>query len=168
MGEKALHQILGEAGKIAERSLPKDGDHLRKLSSDVTNLTSSLAELRSAGQGNGPQSLALAKSIGERLNEMLQTIHVAIDRVEKSGIQRPSATVTGRLEQAKRWLQKPAVDDMGLGQRAVALLVEDGLKVLLMLPCQRSLCSNIMFRKGPLITLAFSKYHRISSNVRSR
>ena len=37
-------------------------------------------------------------------------------RVDKSGIQRPSATVTGRLEQAKRWLQQPAIDDMGLGQ----------------------------------------------------
>jgi len=148
MGEKALHQILEEGRKIAERSLPRDGDHLRKLSDDIENLTSSLSELRSDGRGNGPQALALAKSIGERVNEMLQTINVAIDRVEKSGIQRPSATVTGRLEQAKRWLQQPAVDDMGLGQRAVALLVEDGLRIGEVLPPPngehvKSLCNYI-------------------------
>ena len=69
-------------------------------------------------------------------------------RVEKSGIQRPSATVTGRLEQAKRWLQQPAIDDMGLGQRAIALLVEDGLRIAEVLPAPssdhvRSLCQSV-------------------------
>ena len=41
----------------------------------------------------------------------------------------PAHTVTGRLEQARRWLAHPDRDDRGLGQRAIALIVEEGKKV---------------------------------------
>lgn len=37
--------------------------------------------------------------------------------------------VQGRLEQAVRWLTNPSADDKGLGQRAIALIVEEGKKV---------------------------------------
>ena len=47
----ALGQILEEARKIAERSLPRDGNHLRKLADDTENMAASLAEMRSNGQG---------------------------------------------------------------------------------------------------------------------
>lgn len=40
----------------------------------------------------------------------------------------------GRLEQACRWLQNPGADDKGLGQRAIALIVEEGKKVAEGLP----------------------------------
>ena len=46
-----MGQILEEARKIAERSLPRDGDHLRKLADDTENMAASLAEMRSNGQG---------------------------------------------------------------------------------------------------------------------
>ena len=37
--------------------------------------------------------------------------------------------VQGRLEQACRWLQNPSIDDKGLGQRAIALIIDEGHKV---------------------------------------
>jgi hypothetical protein len=38
-------------------------------------------------------------------------------RLEKSGIQQPAHTVLGRLEQARRWLEQPALEDRGVGQQ---------------------------------------------------
>ncbi len=32
-------------------------------------------------------------------------------RLEKSGIQQPAHTVQGRLDQARRWLDQPGLDD---------------------------------------------------------
>jgi vinculin len=37
--------------------------------------------------------------------------------------------VAGRLEQARRWLEQPAVDDRGLGRQAIFLVVDEGFKV---------------------------------------
>lgn len=53
----------------------------------------------------------------------------ALNRVEKCGIQQPAPTVAGRLEQARRWLEQPGVDDRGLGRQAIALVVEEGFKI---------------------------------------
>jgi len=47
----------------------------------------------------------------------------------KRRIQQPSPTVAGRLEQARRWLEQPAVDDRGLGRQAIFLVVDEGYKV---------------------------------------
>lgn len=33
------------------------------------------------------------------------------------------------MEQARKWLSNPGQDDKGLGQRAIALIVEEGRKV---------------------------------------
>lgn len=49
--------------------------------------------------------------------------------MDKYGGQQPAHTVSGRLEQALRWLQHPDSDDKGLGQRAIALIVDEGKKV---------------------------------------
>ena len=38
-------------------------------------------------------------------------LFVYISRLEKSGIQQPAHTVLGRLDQARRWLEQPALDD---------------------------------------------------------
>ena len=35
VGEKAVRNILGQAIKIADRSLPMDAEHLKKLSGDI-------------------------------------------------------------------------------------------------------------------------------------
>ena len=35
---------------------------------------------------------------------------------------------------ARRWLEQPGIDDRGLGRQAIALVVEDGLKIATVLP----------------------------------
>ena len=92
-------------------------------------MTDALCELRQDGKGATPQGQGLARSIGEKLNELAGAVSRAVNNVERSGIQQPAHTVAGRLEQAQRWLNNPSVDDKGLGQQAIALIVEEGKKV---------------------------------------
>ncbi|XP_066959700.1 vinculin isoform X9 [Macrobrachium rosenbergii] len=129
IGEKSLRQILAQAGKVAERSLPSDRDVIRKLSGDIASMTDALCELRQDGKGATPQGQSLARSIGEKLNELSGAISRAVNNVERSGVQQPAHTVAGRLEQAQRWLNNPSLDDKGLGQQAIGLIVEEGKKV---------------------------------------
>ena len=67
---------------------------------------------RHTGQGTTPQAEALARNVEARLNELLETVNQAVNRVEKSGIQQPAPTVVGRLEQARRWLEQPGIPEI--------------------------------------------------------
>ena len=46
VGEKSIRQILSHALKVADRSLPMDAAHIRKLSGDIDTMTNVLCELR--------------------------------------------------------------------------------------------------------------------------
>ncbi|XP_050719809.1 vinculin-like isoform X14 [Eriocheir sinensis] len=129
IGEKSLRQILAQADRVADRSLPPDREAIRKLSGDISSMTDALCELRQDGKGTTPQGQSLARSIGEKLNELSGAISRAVNNVERSGVQQPAHTVAGRLEQAQRWLNNPSMDDKGLGQQAIGLIVEEGKKV---------------------------------------
>ncbi|KAL0277136.1 UNVERIFIED_CONTAM: hypothetical protein PYX00_004521 [Menopon gallinae] len=134
VGEKSVRQILEHASKVAERSLPQDRDCIRKMVDDITTMTDALCELRQDGKGATPQAEGLSRNIQERLGDLCQMVSRAVQNVEKSGIQQPAHTVAGRLEQARRWLSNPEHDDRGLGQRAIALIVDEGKKVAEGLP----------------------------------
>ncbi|XP_040564068.1 vinculin isoform X11 [Lepeophtheirus salmonis] len=145
LGEKSSKLILELANKIADRSLPGDAEHIRKLSGDIRSMTDSLSELRTSGEGGTLQAEILARNIDSRLNELSTTISQAINRVEKSGIQQPAPTISGKLEQARRWLEQPGVDDRGLGQHAINLILDEARKIAELLPPNqrdsvRSLC----------------------------
>lgn len=75
----------------------------------------------------------MARSIGEKVNDLSGAIQRAVSNVERSGVQQPAHTVAGRLEQAQRWLNNPSMDDKGLGQQAIGLIVEEGKKVWIVL-----------------------------------
>ena len=129
VGEKSIRQIIELAEKVAERALPDDQKALRKLCSELTSLTDALCELRQDGQGATPQAEGLARSIRQKLGELKDLVKTAVDNAEKYGPYQPAHTVAGRLEQARRWLANPSIDDRGLGQQAIALIVEEGRKV---------------------------------------
>jgi len=129
VGEKSIRQIIELAERVAERALPDDQRALRKLCSELTALTDALCELRSDGQGATPQAEGLARSIRQKLVELNSVVQTAVQNAEKYGLQQPAHTVAGRLEQARRWLANPSADDRGLGQQAIALIVEEGRKV---------------------------------------
>jgi vinculin len=116
VGEKALRQILEHSLRIADRCLPADRDVIRKSVADISNMVDSLSELRAEGKGTTPQAEALARGIGQRLNDLSRTVAKAIQNAERSGIQQPAHTILGKLEQAQRWLNAPWIDDKGLGE----------------------------------------------------
>ncbi|KAK9886524.1 hypothetical protein WA026_016801, partial [Henosepilachna vigintioctopunctata] len=129
IGEKSIRQIVEDALKVSQRCLPHDANVINKLSSDLTTMTDALCELRQDGKGNSPQAESLARGIREKLANLQQAVLHAVIAVDKTGLQQTAHTVQGRLEQARKWLSNPGQDDKGLGQRAIALIAEEGRKV---------------------------------------
>ncbi|XP_049847129.1 vinculin isoform X1 [Schistocerca gregaria] len=134
VGEKSVRQVLEHANRVADRALPGDSEALHRLCGEVTTMTDALCELRQDGKGATPQAECLARGIQEKLSALQSLVGRAVQSVERSGVQQPAHTVTGRLEQARRWLANPERDDRGLGQRAIALIVDEGKKVAEGLP----------------------------------
>eukprot|EP00092_Neocalanus_flemingeri_P011035 GFUD01011880.1.p1 GENE.GFUD01011880.1~~GFUD01011880.1.p1 ORF type:complete len:1019 (-),score=248.98 GFUD01011880.1:807-3710(-) len=156
VGEKSLRSIIELAEKVAERSLPLDAEHLRRLASDVSAMTDALCELRSGGRGATPQAENLARNIQSRLGEVAASVGQAASRLEKSGIQQPAPTVVGRLEQCRRWLEQPGVDDRGVGPQALQLIIDEARKVADGLPPYLKseilgLCSRVEAEQGTLL-----------------
>ena len=75
-------------------------------------------------QGNSPQAISLARGIQQKLEELQDKCQRAVNNTERSGIRKPAHTVTGKMDQAQRWLNNPAVDDKGLGMYTARNWVE--------------------------------------------
>lgn len=129
VGEKALRQIIENANEISERCLPQDSYPIKRTADEIAAMANSLCELRQEGKGTSPQAESLARSIREKLGDLQSQIQHAVVGVDKAGVQQTAHTIQGRLEQAVKWLQHPEINDGGLGERAVNLIVEEGRKV---------------------------------------
>ncbi|XP_011211818.1 vinculin [Bactrocera dorsalis] len=129
VGEKALRQIIDNANEISERCLPQDAYPIRRLADEIGAMTNSLCELRQDGKGTSPQAESLARAIRGKLGDLQSLVRNAVVGVDKAGLQQTAHTIQGRLEQAVKWLQHPEINDGGLGERAVNLIVEEGRKV---------------------------------------
>ncbi|XP_029665689.1 vinculin isoform X4 [Formica exsecta] len=135
VGEKSLRQIIEQASRLAERYLsPSQAEPISKLASQIVTMTDALCELRQNEKGTTPQAEALARGIKEKLNELRGSVASALVAADKSGTAQTAHTVTGRLEQANKWLLNPHHDDKGLGKRAIALIIHEGKKVAEGLP----------------------------------
>ncbi|CAO1385655.1 unnamed protein product [Diamesa serratosioi] len=134
IGEKALRQIIENAHKLADRCLPSDSYRIHKSADDLTAMANALCELRQNSKGTSPQAESLAREMIDKLGDLEQIILQSVINVDKAGLQQAAHTVQGRLEQAVRWLNNPSADDKGLGQRAIALIVDEGKKVAEGLP----------------------------------
>ncbi|XP_014236707.1 vinculin isoform X3 [Trichogramma pretiosum] len=131
VGEKSLRQIVEQAERLAERYLaPAQAEPIAKLASQLTTMTDALCELRQNDKGTSPQGEALARGIKDKVNELRSNISSAIVAADKSGTVQTAHTVAGRLEQANKWLLNPQHDDKGLGQKAIALIIQEGKKNL--------------------------------------
>ena len=80
VGEKSVRRVLEHALKVADRSLPIDAEHIRKLTGDLASMIDALCELRSKGDGATPQAEALAQAIENRLDELNATVQQAVNR----------------------------------------------------------------------------------------
>jgi len=135
IGEKALRQILEHAEKIAERSLPPDREAIRKQCSDIRSMVDALAELRQDSRGaSSAQAQTLARNIGQQLRELLALCTRAIANVEMGGNPQPAHTLSGRMDQAQRWLNNLHFHDYGLGEQAVQAIIDEARR--LALACQ--------------------------------
>lgn len=133
IGEKALRQILEHAERIADRALPQDGDAIRKQVSDIRAMVNALCELRQQGrlESASPQAQSLAKNIGRQLKELLSLCTRAIANMELGGNPQPAHTLSGRMDQAQRWLQNLGLDDHGLGEQAVQAIIDEARRLAL-------------------------------------
>ncbi|XP_046400954.1 vinculin isoform X9 [Ischnura elegans] len=142
VGEKSVRHILEQAMRVCERSGGSaEGEAVGKLVGDISSMTDALCQLRQEGKGTTPQAQSLSRAIQGKLSELQRLVATTVTSTERGpggwgggGRQQPAHTVWGRLEQARRWLENPAVDDRGLGRRAIALIVEEGKKVAEGLP----------------------------------
>ena len=75
-----MRRMLDNTLKVIDHSLPKDAEHLTKLCGDIESMTDALCELRQKGEGTTPQAESLARSIEERLNELVATVSQAVNR----------------------------------------------------------------------------------------
>ncbi|XP_065226162.1 vinculin-like isoform X3 [Planococcus citri] len=158
ISERSLRQILEHAVQVSERALPSDRDAIKKMVSEITTMVDTLCELRDYGKGSSPQAEGLARGIEEKLQELNKIVSNSVSNLEKWGGQQPAHTVSGRLEQAQKWLSHPERDDKGLGQRAIALITAEGRKVADGLPgVQRaeilSLCDEVDYLSNQLSDL---------------
>ena len=129
IGEKSLRHILEYASRIADRSLPKDRDAIRKAVGDINAMVNALCELRNEGKGDSPQAQSLAKSIGQKLRDLMNLCHQAVANLERSGGKKPAHTLRGKFEQAQNWLKNPGFDDKGLGLGAIQSIVDEGRRL---------------------------------------
>ncbi|KAI1289160.1 Vinculin [Halotydeus destructor] len=148
IGEKSIRHILEYANKVAERALPPDRDAIRKCTGDLNAMTNALCELRSEGKGGSPQAQALSKSIDIKLRDLNGLVSRAIANCERSGLQQPAHTVSGRVEQALSWLANPAFDDKGLGFQAIQSIVDEGRRLASVCPAAHrqdllNLCNDV-------------------------
>ncbi|CAG5125329.1 unnamed protein product, partial [Candidula unifasciata] len=130
LGDKAVHQIIEDSRKIAERCAnPGDAETILRSASNVESMVNALSELRQQGKGSSESADFLSRSIQDQLMKLQQQTAQATISTERSGIRKPAPTVDGKVEQARQWLANPGLDDNGLGESATRLVVSEGQKV---------------------------------------
>jgi vinculin len=63
--------------------------------------------------------MSLAREMQQQLKELQNLTGAGIMNTERSGIRKPAPTVEGKVDQAQRWLNNPAMDDRGLGMEFI-------------------------------------------------
>ncbi|XP_021004345.1 vinculin isoform X2 [Parasteatoda tepidariorum] len=129
VGEKSMRYILDYAKRIADRCLPPDSQAIHKMCGDITAMTNALCELRTDGKGSSAPAEALSRGISQKLRELIGLVSQGITNVERNSIQQPAHTLTGRMEQARTWLNNPSLNDKGLGFQAVQSIIDDARKI---------------------------------------
>ena len=150
IGERALRQILRHAERIGERSLPGERESIRKQCGDLRSMLDALCELRQARRaaraGPGSQEESLAREIGRLLRELLAACTRAIANAELGGAPQPAHTLSGRMDQAQRWLNNniqstsktnrtttttttSIINDFGLGEQAAQAIIDEARRL---------------------------------------
>ncbi|KAH9388756.1 hypothetical protein TYRP_008101 [Tyrophagus putrescentiae] len=119
VGEKSVRSILEDARRIADLALADDREAIRKMAGDIGAMVDALVELRDDGKGGTPQAHSLGPALVNR----------AIMNIERTGAQGPAHTITGKFDQASKWLSNLNFDDKGVGQQAVKAILQDSRRI---------------------------------------
>lgn len=129
VGEKSVRSILEDARRIADLALPDDREAIRKMAGDIGAMVDALVELRDDGKGGTPQAHSLGRAVNSKLKELSGLVNRAIGNIERTGTQGPAHTITGKFDQASKWLSNLAFDDKGVGQQAVKAILQDSRRI---------------------------------------
>ena len=129
MGEKSVRSILEDARRIADLALADDREAIRKMAGDIGAMVDALVELRDDGKGGTPQAHSLGRAINGKLKELSALVNRAIMNIERTGAQGPAHTITGKFDQASKWLSNLNFDDKGVGQQAVKAILQDSRRI---------------------------------------
>lgn len=129
VGEKSVRSIIENAKRISNLVLPEDRDSINKSAVDLESMTNCLCELRDTGKNATPQAQSIGHSTNNQIKNLTNLANKAIQKLERSGIQGPAHTVSGRVEQASKWLSNLDFDDKGVGSQAISALVRDGQEI---------------------------------------
>ncbi|CAF5215270.1 unnamed protein product, partial [Rotaria magnacalcarata] len=62
------------------------------------------------------EGASLSRNISQQLDDLYQSLEDTINLLRyTSDYQRPATTVNGKVDQAKRWLSQPDLDQFGFG-----------------------------------------------------
>ncbi|XP_017486928.1 PREDICTED: vinculin-like [Rhagoletis zephyria] len=129
VGEKSVRSILEDARRIADLALADDREAIRKMAGDIGAMVDALVELRDDGKGGTPQAHSLGRAINGKLKELSALVNRAIMNIERTGAQGPAHTITGKFDQASKWLSNLNFDDKGVGQQAVKAILQDSRRI---------------------------------------
>lgn len=129
VGEKSVRSILEDARRIADLALADDREAIRKMAGDIGAMVDALVELRDDGKGGTPQAHSLGRAINGKLKELSALVNRAIINIERTGAQGPAHTITGKFDQASKWLSNLNFDDKGVGQQAVKAILQDSRRI---------------------------------------
>lgn len=99
------------------------------MASDIGSMVDALCELRDEGKAATPQAQSLGRAINNKLKELNGLVNRAIQNIERTGTQGPAHTVSGKFEQASKWLSNLNFDDKGVGQQAIKAIVQDSRRI---------------------------------------
>lgn len=148
MGEKSVRSIIENARKVSELVLPEDRDTIRKMAGDIESMLNALCELRDEGNAATPQAQSLGRNINNKVKELSNIVNRAIQNIERTGGPGPAHTVSGKFDQASKWLSNLDLDDKGVGLQATKAIIQDGRKIAQSCaPAQRediiNLCNDV-------------------------
>ncbi|CAF3764430.1 unnamed protein product [Rotaria socialis] len=133
LAERSLRMVLDDLRThITEHCLDeKQADVLMQKVDAISQMMNRLLQLRTQSKGDTSEGASLSRNISQQLDDLYQSLEYSINLLRyTSDYQRPATTVNGKVDQTKRWLSQPDLDQFGFGEFAIRSLVKIGRQLV--------------------------------------
>ncbi|CAF4343393.1 unnamed protein product, partial [Rotaria socialis] len=116
LAERSLRMVLDDLRThITEHCLDeKQADVLMQKVDAISQMMNRLLQLRTQSKGDTSEGASLSRNISQQLDDLYQSLEYSINLLRyTSDYQRPATTVNGKVDQTKRWLSQPDLDQFG-------------------------------------------------------